>query len=175
MLVQHMLALLIWRIERLPRSMIGSIHNVSTSADRTWLVRKTKYASWYHWNCDRTQRKVATTIRLRLLLLLPICSQIEVTGHSNRRLVPYWREFLGVSGSRTWSDTPFANTLVSPAGAQPTELPRLHIAYPSLHPSGVVHWIPELAEQLNIKVVAAACKLIDGCYLALCSVTVSVV
>ena len=52
------------------------------------------------------------------------CSQIEVPEHSNCRLVPYWREFLGVSGSRTWSDTPFANTYVSPAGAQPTELPR---------------------------------------------------
>ena len=26
---------------------------------------------------------------------------------SNCRLVPYWREFLGVSWSRTWSDTPF--------------------------------------------------------------------
>ena len=38
------------------------------------------------------------------------CSQIEVPEHSNCRLVPYWREFLGVSGSRTWSDTPFANT-----------------------------------------------------------------
>ena len=29
---------------------------------------------------------------------------------SNCRLVPYWREFLGVSGSRTRSDLPFANT-----------------------------------------------------------------
>ena len=38
------------------------------------------------------------------------CSQIEVPEHSNCRLVPYWREFLEVSGSRTWSDTPFANT-----------------------------------------------------------------
>ena len=53
-----------------------------------------------------------------------LCSQIEVTEHSNCRLVPYWREFLGVSRSWTWSDTPFANTYVSPAGAQPTELPR---------------------------------------------------
>ena len=34
----------------------------------------------------------------------------EVPEHSNCRLVPYRREFLGVSGSRTWSDTPFANT-----------------------------------------------------------------
>ena len=30
------------------------------------------------------------------------CSQIEVPEHSNCRLVPYWREFLGFSGSRTW-------------------------------------------------------------------------
>ena len=45
-------------------------------------------------------------------------------------------------------------------------------AYPSLHPSGVVHWVPE---QLNIKAVTGACKLIDGCSLALCSATVSVV
>ena len=29
---------------------------------------------------------------------------------SNCRLVPYWREFLGVSWSRTRSDLPFANT-----------------------------------------------------------------
>ena len=36
---------------------------------------------------------------------------------------------------------------------------------------GVVHWVPE---QLNIKAVAGACKLIDGCILALCSATVSV-
>ena len=41
-----------------------------------------------------------------------ICSHIEISEHSNCRLVPYWREFLGVSGSRTWSDTPFANTQV---------------------------------------------------------------
>ena len=48
----------------------------------------------------------------------------------------------------------------------------MHRAYPSLHPSGVVHWVPE---QLNIKAVTGACKLIDGCSLALCSTTVSVV
>ena len=47
----------------------------------------------------------------------------------------------------------------------------LHRAYSSLHPSRVVHWVPE---QLNIK-VTGACKLIDGCSLALCSTTVSVV
>ena len=48
----------------------------------------------------------------------------------------------------------------------------LHRAYPSLHPSGVVHWVPE---QLNIKAVTGACKLIDGCSFALCSTTVSVI
>ena len=48
----------------------------------------------------------------------------------------------------------------------------LHRAYPSLHPSGVVHW---LQEQLNIKAVTGACTLIDGCSLALCLTTVSVV
>ena len=47
----------------------------------------------------------------------------------------------------------------------------LHRAYPSLHPSGVVHWVPE---QLNIKAVTGACKLIDGCSLALCLAIVSV-
>ena len=49
-----------------------------------------------------------------------------------------------------------------------------HRAYLSLHPSGVVHWVPE---QLNIKAVTGACKLIDGCRcsLELCSATVSVV
>ena len=47
----------------------------------------------------------------------------------------------------------------------------LHRAYPTLHPFGVVHWIPE---QLNIKDVTGACKLIDGCSLELCSATPSV-
>ena len=37
---------------------------------------------------------------------------------------------------------------------------------------GVVHWVQE---QLNIKAVTKACKLIDGCSLALCLNTVSVV
>ena len=46
----------------------------------------------------------------------------------------------------------------------------LHRSYPSLHPSQVVHWVPE---QLNIKAVAGACKLIDGCSLALCSASFS--
>ena len=41
----------------------------------------------------------------------------------------------------------------------------LHRAYPSLHSSEVVHWVPE---QLNIKAVTEACKLIDGRRLALC-------
>ena len=36
-------------------------------------------------------------------------------------------------------------------------------AYPNLHPSRVVHWVPE---QLNMKAVTWACKLIDGCSLA---------
>ena len=48
----------------------------------------------------------------------------------------------------------------------------LHRAYLSLHPSGVAHWVPE---QLNIKAVTGAGKLIDGCSLVLRSVTVSVV
>ena len=48
----------------------------------------------------------------------------------------------------------------------------LHMAYPSLHPSGVVHLIPE---QLNIKAVNGACKLIDGCSLVLCLATDSMV
>ena len=51
-------------------------------------------------------------------------------------------------------------------------LQSVHRAYPSLHPSGVVHWVPE---QLNIKAVTGACKLIYGCSLALCAATVSVV
>ena len=38
----------------------------------------------------------------------------------------------------------------------------LHRAYQSLHPFGVVHWVPE---QLNILAVTGACKLIDGCSL----------
>ena len=39
-------------------------------------------------------------------------------------------------------------------------------------PPGVAHWVPE---QLNIKPVTGACKLIDGCSLDLCSATPSVV
>ena len=39
-------------------------------------------------------------------------------------------------------------------------------AYPSLNPFRVVQWVPE---QLNIKAVTGACKLIDGCRLELCS------
>ena len=51
-------------------------------------------------------------------------------------------------------------------------LDRLHRAYPSLHPFGVVHWVPE---QLNIKAVTGACKLIDGLQpKKLCSATPSV-
>ena len=48
----------------------------------------------------------------------------------------------------------------------------LHRAYPIPHPSRAVHWVPE---QLNIKAVTGACKLIDGCSLVLCSATPSVV
>ena len=59
------------------------------------------------------------------------------------------------------------------SGGQNTiRLRSLHRAYPSLQPSGIVHWVPEL---LNIKDVTGICKLIDGCSLALCSATVSVV
>ena len=47
----------------------------------------------------------------------------------------------------------------------------LHWAYPSLHPFGVMHWVPE---HLNIKAVTGACKLIDGCSLELCSAIPSV-
>ena len=53
----------------------------------------------------------------------------------------------------------------------PIRLRSLHRAYPSLHPFGVVHWVPE---QLNIKAVTGACELIDGCSLELCSATPSV-
>ena len=44
------------------------------------------------------------------IIIIIITLSTEVSERSNCRLVPYWREFLGVSGSRTWSDTPFANT-----------------------------------------------------------------
>ena len=46
----------------------------------------------------------------------------------------------------------------------------LYRAYPSLHPFRVIHWVPE---QLNIKAVTGAFKLIDGCSLVLCSATPS--
>ena len=51
------------------------------------------------------------------------------------------------------------------------KLRSMHRAYPSLHPFGVVHWVPE---QLNIKAVTEACKVIDACSLELCSATPSV-
>ena len=67
---------------------------------------------------------------------------------------------------------PAARVRILSGGYYTMRLLSLHRAYPSLHPSGVVHWVPE---QLNIKAVTGACKLIDGCSLALCSATVSVV
>ena len=45
-----------------------------------------------------------------IIIIIIITLSTEVSERSNFWLVPYWREFLGVSGSRTWSDTPFANT-----------------------------------------------------------------
>ena len=57
-------------------------------------------------------------------------------------------------------------------GQYTMRLRSLHRVYSSLHPFGVVHWVPE---QLTKKAVTGACKLIDGCSLALCSTTVSVV
>ena len=47
----------------------------------------------------------------------------------------------------------------------------MHMTYPNRYPSGVVHWVPE---QLNMKVVTGAYKLIDGCSSELCLVTHSV-
>ena len=40
--------------------------------------------------------------------IIIITLSTEVSERSNCRLVPYWS--LGVNGSWTWSDTPFANT-----------------------------------------------------------------
>ena len=57
-------------------------------------------------------------------------------------------------------------------GQYSMRLRSLHRAYPSLYPSGVVHWVPE---QLNIEAVTGAFKLIDGCSLMMCSATPSVV
>ena len=48
--------------------------------------------------------------KLIIIIIIIITLSTEVSERSNCWLVPYWREFLGVSGSRTWSDTPFANT-----------------------------------------------------------------
>ena len=62
--------------------------------------------------------------------------------------------------------------ILSGPGQYTIRLRSLHRAHPSLHPFGVVHWVPE---QLNIKAVTVACKLIDGCSLELCSATTSVV
>ena len=57
-----------------------------------------------------------------------------------------------------------ARVRILSGGQYTMRLRSLHRAYPSLHPSGVVHWV--LSEQLNIKAVTGACKLIDGCSLA---------
>ena len=51
-----------------------------------------------------------TVVIIIIIIIIIITLSTEVSERSNCRLVPYWREFLGVSGSRTWSDTPFANT-----------------------------------------------------------------
>ena len=67
---------------------------------------------------------------------------------------------------------PAARVRILSGGQYTMRLQSLHRAYPSLHPFGVVHWVPE---QLNMKAVTGACKLIDGCSLALCSATGSVV
>ena len=54
-----------------------------------------------------------------------------------------------------------------PSGCQYSmRLDRLHRAYPSLHPFGVVY--SGVPEQLNIKAVTGACMLIDGCSLKGC-------
>ena len=37
-----------------------------------------------------------------IIIIIIITLSTEVSERSNCRLVPYWREFLGVSGSRTW-------------------------------------------------------------------------
>ena len=72
-----------------------SVHCFCVFLSITWLI------DW----------EIGASLRiLLLLLLLHVMLSTEVPEHSNCRLVPYWREFLGVSGSRTWSDTPFANT-----------------------------------------------------------------
>ena len=52
-------------------------------------------------------------------------------------------------------------------GQYTMRLRSLHRAYPSLHPSGVAHWVPE---QLNIKAVTGqwTCMLTGGCSLKSC-------
>ena len=66
---------------------------------------------------------------------------------------------------------PAARARILSGGQHTIRIRSLHRAYPSLHPFGVVYWVPE---QLNIKVVTGACPLIDGCSLELCSATPSV-
>ena len=66
---------------------------------------------------------------------------------------------------------PAARVRFLSGGKYTIRLRSLHRAYPSLHSVGVVHWVPE---QLNIKAVTGAWKLIDGCSLELCSATPSV-
>ena len=67
---------------------------------------------------------------------------------------------------------PAAWVRILSGGQYTMRLRSLHRAYSSLHPSRVVHYVPE---QLNIEAVTGAFKLIDGCSLMLCSATPSVV
>ena len=45
------------------------------------------YASWYHWNCGRTQRKAATINQLACPSLQPLCSADRVPN-----VLPQWDE-----------------------------------------------------------------------------------
>ena len=62
------------------------------------------------WSCSDMLLLVVVFFWTRTGYYYNLCSQIEVPEHSNCRLVSYWREFLEVSGSQTWSYTAFANT-----------------------------------------------------------------
>ena len=116
------------RFQTLRCSDIAGAHVLPVSSNHSWnflkeLVKKivlkshtlftfqaTEWKSWVNYILSALKSSDNISNNITYYYYYMLCSQIEVPEHSNCRLVPYWREFLGVSGSRTWSDTPFANT-----------------------------------------------------------------
>ena len=130
--------------------------HLATVVGHVWTVSTTTHARVRN---DTTDHSASSFVKVRqshrrhphhggMLIYLSVCSgSVVVTA--------YDFESGGPGSSPEW-------------GQYTMRLRSLHWAYPSLHPFGVVHWVPE---QLNINAVTGACKLIDGCSLELCLAT----